>query len=111
MEKYTLLRWPRKEKLVKRRQSKSYIVNKKRGRPVLLGCDLDRQVRAYLTALRSNGAVVNTAIAIACAEGIIKNVDSNLLECNGGHIRLTESWATSNHRSNRVAIPTRTHDS
>ena len=56
----------------------------------MLGCDLDRQVRAYLSTLRSNGAVVNTAIAIACAEGII---DSNLLECNGGHIRLTKSWA------------------
>ena len=69
------------------------LVNKKRGRPVLLACDLDRQVRAYLSALRSNGAVVNTAIAIACAEGIIKNFDSNLLECNGGHIRLTKSWA------------------
>ena len=59
----------------------------------MLGCDLDRQVRAYLSALRSNGAVVNTAIAIGCAEGIIKHFDSNLLECNGGHIRLTKSWA------------------
>ena len=34
----------------------------KRGRPYLLGDDMEMQVRAYLTALRANGAVVNTAI-------------------------------------------------
>ena len=37
---------------------------KKRDRPLLLGEELDRQVRAYLTSFRENGAVVNTAIAI-----------------------------------------------
>lgn len=51
------------------------------------------QVRAYLKALCANGAVVNTAIAIGCAEGIIRNKDSNLLAANGGHIALTKSWA------------------
>ena len=51
------------------------------------------QVRAYLKALRANVAVVNTAIAIGCAEGIIRNKDSNLLAANGGHIALTKSWA------------------
>ena len=51
------------------------------------------QVKAYLKALRANGAVINTAIAIGCAEGIIRNKDSNLLEANGGHIALTKSWA------------------
>lgn len=51
------------------------------------------QVRAYPKALRENGAVVNTAIAIACAEGIIRNKDSNLLAANGGHIALTKSWS------------------
>jgi hypothetical protein len=66
---------------------------KKIGRPLMLGQDLDRQVRAYLTALRENGAVVNTAIAIACAKGVVKCHDSNLLECNGGHILLTKHWA------------------
>ena len=34
---------------------------KKRGRQLLLGEELDRQVRAYLTSFRENGAVVNTA--------------------------------------------------
>lgn len=65
---------------------------KKRGRPFLLGEELEMQVRAYLNALRVNGAVVNTAIAIACAEGIVRNKDSNLLASNGGHITLTKHW-------------------
>ena len=66
---------------------------KKRGRPLILGEEVEMQVRAYLKALRENGAVVNTAIAIACAEGIIRNKDSNLLAANGGHIALTKSWS------------------
>ena len=69
------------------------LANKKTGRPLLLGVDLDKQIRAYLEALRDNGAVVNTAITIACARGVVKSFDSNLLECNGGHIHLTKHWA------------------
>ena len=65
---------------------------RKRGRSFLLGEELEMQVRAYLHALRANGAVVNTAIAIACAEGIVRNKDSNLLACNGGHISLSKHW-------------------
>ena len=65
---------------------------KKRGRPYLIGEELEMQVRAYLRAWRDNGAVVNTAIAVACAEGIIKNHDSNLLACNGGYVSLTKYW-------------------
>lgn len=60
---------------------------------MLLGKELDKQVQAYLAAFRERGAVVNTAIAIACAEGIVKNTDRNLLRCNGGHIDLTKHWA------------------
>ena len=69
------------------------IESKKRGRPLMLGEEVDKQVRTYLKAFRENGAVVNTAIAMACAEGVIKAHDSNLLECNGGHISLTKTWA------------------
>ncbi len=73
----------------------SELPTKKRGRPLLLGEELEEQVRAYLTSLRENGAVVNTAILIACAEGIVKTKDCNLLACNGGHISLTKDWAKS----------------
>ena len=65
---------------------------KKRGRPLLLGDELEAQVREYLIALRANGAVVNTAIAIGCAEGIVKSKDSNLFASNGGHIVLSKHW-------------------
>ena len=48
--------------------------------------------RAYLQALRSCGAVVNTAITIVCPQGIVVNKDANLLAFNGGHITLTKYW-------------------
>ena len=38
--------------------------------------------------------VVNTAIAIGCAEGIMKSKDSNLLPSNGGHISLLSTGAS-----------------
>ena len=63
---------------------------KKRGCPFLLGEDLDRQVRTYIT---SNGSPVNMAIALGVVEGIVKNEDSNLLATNSGHIVLTKHWA------------------
>ena len=66
---------------------------KKRGRPLLLGEELDKQVQAYLTSFRESGAVVNTAITMACAEGIVRSADSNLLAVNGGHILITKDWA------------------
>ncbi len=68
---------------------------KRRGRPLLLEEELDRQVQAYITALRSNKAVVNTAIVMSCAEGIVRSKNSNLLFSNGGHIALTKDWAKS----------------
>ena len=69
--------------------------NKKRGRPLLLGEELDERVRSYVLALRDNGAVINSAIVIGCAIGIVKSHDSNLLKCNGGHIDITKHWALS----------------
>ena len=68
------------------------LVDKKRGCPYLLGEKLEMQTRDYLQTLRANGAVVNTSIAIGCAEGLVMNEDSNLLASNGGHIVLTKHW-------------------
>ena len=48
-----------------------------------------------MIALRERGGVVNTAIVLACAEGIVKSNDSNLLACNGGHVVFTRSWGKS----------------
>ena len=44
---------------------------KKRGRPTLLGHDLDTQVQLYLKKVRESGGVVSARIAIAAARGII----------------------------------------
>ena len=71
------------------------LVEKKQGRPFLLGEELDKQVQAYLSDFREGATVVNTAIAIGCVQGLVKHYDSNLLECNGGPIVLTKSWAKS----------------
>ena len=67
--------------------------DKKRGRRLMLGEELDKQVQSYVLDLRSNGAVINSSITIAVAQGIVTNYDSNLLSENGGHIALTKSWA------------------
>ena len=68
------------------------IQEKKCSCPLLLGEELDKQVRPYLASMREHGAVVNTAIAIACAEGIVGSKDSNHLATIGGHISLTRDW-------------------
>lgn len=44
------------------------------GRPLLLGSELDKTIQDYLKALRAAGGVINTAIVMAAAEGIL-NVD------------------------------------
>ena len=71
----------------------SELPNKKMGRPLLIGEELDRQVQEYLRYLREQGSAVNSAIAIATAEGVVRSVDANLLACNGGGINLTKPWA------------------
>lgn len=51
------------------------------------------RVQSYLTSFRKSGVVVNTAIAMACAEGIVRSADSNILAVNWGHILITRDWA------------------
>ena len=65
------------------------------GKPLLLGEEIDRQVKEYLKYLREQGSAVNMIIAIATAEGIVRSVDANLLACNGEGIHLTKVWARS----------------
>jgi len=56
---------------------------------LLLRNELDERVQNFLRALHTNGAVINTAIVVATAEGIVWNYDSNLLVKNGGTIAIT----------------------
>ena len=66
---------------------------KKIGRPLMLGKDLDEQVQAYLKELGRIGDVVNAAIAMASAKGIVRKKDSRMLAENGGHVVFTKDWA------------------
>ena len=45
---------------------------KKSGRPLLLGEQPGKRVQAFLLAMREGGAVINTAITIACALGVLE---------------------------------------
>lgn len=66
---------------------------KKKGRPLLLGDKLDDQVKHYIEYLRTKGTLVNTAVVLGVAHGIVKNHDNSLLASNGGHIVLGKPWA------------------
>ena len=83
----------------KRKQEKDLDIvelpNKKKGRSLLLGELLDGRVQSYVKEMRAKGAVVNTAIVMGCAEGVVMHHDSNLLDINGGHITITKDWAKS----------------
>ena len=68
---------------------------KKRGAPLKLGVDMDRQVQAYLRKLRDSGGIVNTGIVMASARGIILKIDSTSLAEFGGHTTITKDWAKS----------------
>lgn len=66
---------------------------KRRGRPLLLGEDIEEEVRGFLKAIRHSGGPVNTQVAIATAKGVVTAYDATLLTENGGHIDLTKDWA------------------
>ena len=49
----------------------------------------------YIKNLREIGGVVNTAIVIGTANGIVSARNCALLLENGGHISITKGWAKS----------------
>jgi tellurite resistance protein len=66
---------------------------KKRGRPSTLSEELNRELMSYIRAIREAGGIINTAIVIAAATGMLQKRDPMSLECNGGHITLKKGWA------------------
>ena len=60
----------------------------------------NRQLQEYIKSLKEAKAVINSAILISAAEGIVKSHNSNLLEGNSGHIKCTKHWAK--HSLNRL---------
>ena len=67
---------------------------KPRGRPVLLG-QLDKKVQDYVKNIRKSGGVVNRAIVIATARGIVLHHDRTRLAENGGDLELGRGWVES----------------
>ena len=62
--------------------------NKKMGRLLATGEDIDQQIQHYLTDLRKRGCIVNTSVAIAVGEGILLSKNESLsTDC------LTKDWA------------------
>ena len=53
-------------------QSEFYTFSPRSGPKNIHHHEIDAQVRQYILHLRDKGAVVNTAIVQACAEGIVK---------------------------------------
>ena len=68
---------------------------KPRGRPLLLGVQLDTLVWEFINNLRAAGGVVNATIVMGAAEGIISYRDASKLSSNGGHIEISKSLAKS----------------
>ena len=67
----------------------------KKGRPVLLRERMDGFIQKYITKVQEQGGMVNTAIVIACAKGILKQLDRTMLAEYGGHVTLSVPWAKS----------------
>ncbi len=69
--------------------------HKRRGRSLLLGELLDKQVQVYLNNQRKNGGVVSSRIVMAAAKGFVSAHDCSQLVENGGHISINRHWAYS----------------
>ena len=68
-----------------------YLPPNKRGRPFLLGKQIDEQVQLYLRKVRDQGGIITASAVVAAARGILMSNDgdrSKLVECEG-HIKLS----------------------
>ena len=65
-----------------------------RGRPPKLG-KFDEMVKQYLKQLQVQGNPINKTVVTCVAVGIVKHYDKFLLQKNGGHKVVGNSWAES----------------
>jgi len=66
------------------------LCEKKQGRPLLIGEDLEAQVQEFIREVRVSGGVINTAITLAAVKGIVLARDANMLSESGGYL---SDWA------------------
>jgi len=62
---------------------------------LLIGDELDEQLKLYVRELRARGAGIDTTVLIACGEAVVSRIDKKLLKVHGGPIDLSKSWAKS----------------
>ena len=77
-----------KKRPLEERSSLEELPTKKRGKPLMIGEELDREVKNYLSEIRSRGGVVNVAIALGVGKGIVKNSSSHYKD-----VVPTKDWA------------------
>ena len=65
---------------------------KKKGRPLYIGEELDKQVQAYVEETRKQGGPINTAILIAAGTGIVMS-DELFKAQYGSNVNLTKDHA------------------
>ena len=73
------------------RSPEKSIVNLQRGRPLLLGNDIDEKVRKYIMTLRYKGGQAAFSIAIAVAKTLIERGDNKSLKV----LKFGKDWAQS----------------
>ena len=73
----------------------SSLPSKKRGRPLLLGDELDKQVQSYVRATHDGKGAVTTTVVLAAGEAIARHHNKSLSNENGAPIKLTRYWARS----------------
>ena len=61
----------------------------------MLGDELDSMVQNYIKAMRDEGAVVTTPIAMSVATALVESTDRTLLFKYGSPIEITANWAKS----------------
>ena len=66
---------------------------KKRGRPLLLGKDIDEKIQLYLRKIREQGGIITASVVVAAARGILISSNRMQLAEFGGHIVLSRQWA------------------
>ena len=71
------------------RSPEKSIVNLQRGKPLLLGNDIDENVRKYIMTLRYKGGQATFKIAIAVAKALIEQVDNESLKV----FKFGKDWA------------------
>ena len=67
----------------------SELSQKHHGRPLLLlGGELEDEVKLFIKSALENGAIVNTEDVMGAARGVVISHDANLFLENGGYINI-----------------------